>query len=284
MKNKYEKNNSTNKILDALEIGTGLMIIQAPMVNAFNQWSVVACRYDLSNRSAFQFIYEGRLNGTGSSLLNFRAGMAGHFSKEVPRIFFKSTGLYIYKPWLNTQLTPNYVDITFAGTLALAEIFINPADTWRVNNQAGTKLTYSMSSLYAGSLANGARQFGTWWGFSYSNHILNESLSNYTAIDPHSITGILIKSYPQAIFFTSLVYGIERVKNELQYNSPQKNQNLFVKKSPYLSAASKIWQQQGMHGFFRGIHPKILSNTISCIGSNFLLELGQKNIQRPGMR
>ena len=107
--------------------------------------------------------------------------------------------------------------------------------------------------------------------------MLDDGLSKHTNIDPHSILGISIKAYPQSLFFTSLVYGIERTKNELQYRqSTQKNEDYSLKLNRYRNAALSIWQQQGVKGFFRGFHPKILSNSVGAVGANILFELGKK--------
>lgn len=61
--NKREKNSTTRKILDALLKGGGLMFIQAPFVNALNQWSIVSCHCNLSDGAALRLIYRGDLSG-----------------------------------------------------------------------------------------------------------------------------------------------------------------------------------------------------------------------------
>lgn len=266
---------TTQKIMQAIKTGSGIMLAQTPVVNALNQMSVVACRRNASSRVACYMIYRGDLNGGISSLWNFRAGIGGHLSKEIPRLIFKPAGLYLFKPWLCTKMSPAQSDLAFAGTLSLTEILINPADTWRVNMQAGDKLERSFRRLYAGSLGNGIRQFGTWWGFSYSDRKLNTGLQNYTSIDPHSSLGISVKAIPQSLFFTTLVYGIERVKNEIQYNR-QNALNPTNRITSYRGAFHDVFHTQGWQGFFRGYPPKVLANAVLAAGATYLVEKGRQ--------
>jgi hypothetical protein len=280
--NEIKISSTTKKIINAFSSGATIMLIQSPLVNAFNQWSVVACRYNLSTLQAFRHIFYG--NAMQPSILHFRAGMGGHLSKEFPRVLFKSTGLYILVPYLSTQpLSPVTRELIFAGTLSSAEMIINPMDTWQVNVQAGKPLETSFRALYAGSLGNGARQFITWWGFGYSNRKLNELLPKYAQIDPHSPLGIGAKTIPQALFLTSITYGIERVKNEMQYNSRVYTDILGkdkTNKSKYVKAASNILLSQGFLGFTRGFFPKVGGNAILAAGSNILIEKGQQHLKR----
>ena len=79
------------------------------------------------------------------------------------------------------------------------------------------------------------------------------------------------------MFLTSLVFWIERTKNELQYNAenyPEASKNRYIK------AATTIWKEQGFRGFFRGFHPKVLSNAVAAVGASILVELGQKSMQK----
>lgn len=267
------------KIADSTVIGTISMLVQAPAVNFFNQGSAVAGRYNLSTIQAFRYIYQGNYHGgVANSFQNYLLGMAGHLTKEIPRVTFKAGGLYVYKPWLDTQLSKNYSNLAFATTLSAAEVIINPADTWRITSQVGGKLTYSFSALYAGALGNFCRQFGTWWGLGYSNDKLNSIMQKYTDIDPHSLTGVALKAYPNGFFFTTLVYGIERTKNELQFQAPPENNKLVGGR--YFKAAQTIWNTQGPSGFTRGFFAKTCGNAVLSAGAIFLLELGKKNVEQ----
>lgn len=269
---------TTRRIMNATTMGAGIMLLQAPFINAFNQWSVICCRYNLSDIQAFNTIFYGNVSGVQPSLFNFRMGMRGHLGKEFPRLFSKSTGLYVAMPWLHANFSPAVADVLFAGGLSCIEMLLNPFDYWRVTDQAQVGMRSAIRAFYAGALANGARQFGTWWGFSWSNRNFNTLLTTYTQIDPHSVLGIGVKVYPQAFFFTSLVYWLERIKNEIQF---KKETHVKTQGSQYWGTAKHIWNTQGFKGLFcRGFHPKVMSNTVAAVGAHIILELGLRASKR----
>lgn len=282
MSNTRNENSIGKKILSACAAGTGVMLIQAPFVNALNSWSVAECRMGVSGFQVVKAIYQGKVNGKmRPSASNFLTGIMPHFFKEVPRIGFKSTGLFLLKPRLDQQFAPRIADVAFAGSLALAELSVNPLDVARVRNQAGVRYTYTMQAMFAGSAANVARQFLTWWGFSYSSRITNKLINEHTNMDSRSLSAQFAKALPQSLFFTTMVYPfIERGKNAIQFGGHA----IDTKKSVYAQVNSSIYRTYGLKGFAHGFFPKVLSNALLAAGSNVLVMYGERSLSSPDER
>ena len=285
-----ESHNSVcNELCGAVLKGTGLMAVQSVPVIPLNRVSVVSCKENLSMIGAVGKIYQGKadLRSSSTKLMPsfkyFYTGASGHFAKELSRVWFKASGLFM-KPRLEkyfegSSLEKLKADISFAGLLSLAEMAINPADTLRTMWQAGKKFGdvpkgKKISHLYKGSSANGVRQFGTWYIFSRYNDRWSTALESHTSLDPHSISGIVAKALPQAFQITATVWGFERIKNEAQYHLTLTDQNKGV--SRYVTAFEHIIASQGWSGLLRGFVPKALSNTVLVIGANYVIEQGRK--------
>lgn len=222
--------------------------------------------------------------------------VVGHLPKEASRIVFKSTGLFTVMPWLNAHYEPGDAQLLFAGGMSALEMFINPVDKTRVDRQSGQPIKMSFNELYKGSLGNGARQFGTWYLFGQSNRMLNAALTEHTSIDPHSYTALLVKALPQSIAFTSVVFPLERIKNEMQFDGKSGDNRIqprtavevggnwleFIKgnerlRSSYVEAAKQIIKEYGVKELYRGAGAKTLSNAVLAWGATLLVELGNQN-------
>lgn len=277
------------KFVAAMQNGAKIMALQAVPVNALNRVSVVCCHNDLSMARAAQNILAGKIDGKAPSLIHFTKGMIGHVGKESLRLSFKAGGLVILKPQLEEHYREKCdrygslkASFLFSLTLAGGEIVINPADTWKTMLHSGKGVRSGLLPgqsvflhLYSGAAANGMRQFGTWMVFSTSESVCNSAMDKTTSIDPHSLTGIVVKSYPQSVLLTSVVYIFERVKNELQYHPALKEEAKRKKISPYRVAIEHIYDTQKARGFLRGMAAKTWSNAILVLGSNYLLEKGR---------
>jgi hypothetical protein len=272
-KDQDKEDSTTKKIKSSLMLGAGVTLVQSPVLTALSNMSVVAWRNKLSTTEALSFIYAGKVSGKGASAKNFCVGIGAHLGREAPRLLLKSTGLYMYKPWLDNQFPPFLANILFAGTLTAADTLVNPFDTWRVNIQAGIPLEKSLSRLYAGSLGNGLIKFGIWWGYSFSGRHLDDGCRTYTFIDPHSHIGITIKSIPQGFFLTSFLNPVECIKNELQC-SAEKTPSFGSK---YTQAISKVYKTEGFRGFFRGFIPNMGRCTVLSLGMNMLERSGRRH-------
>ncbi len=262
--------------------GTGLMLAQTPIVTSLNRVSVICCYSNVSMLESISQIYSGKADGIPkNSSLHFLKGISGHLTKETVRVGYKVNGIII-KPQIDQYfqsqpLATMKADLTFAGSLALAEMAINPADTLRTMWQAGEKMSSIpkgnlLSHLYKGSTANGLRQFGTWLGFPVSERVWSNVLENYSSLDPHLMSGIIIKSFPQSFQITGPVWIFERLKNELQYHVKLDHP---YKRFHYTQVLKHILDQQGCVGLTRGFMPKVLSNWVLIIGANYLLEQGR---------
>ncbi len=160
---------------------------------------------------------------------------------------------------------------------------INPVDTLRTVWQAGNNVTASLKPgqslarhLYAGSLGNGARQFFTWFCYAYTVKVSTDVMKSTTNVDPHSITGIFLRSYPQSFGLTTSVYLFERLKNELQYHPSLREKAMENRSYRYFTAFKHVIQTQGWRGMARGFYPKVLSNAVLIFGANILFEQGRK--------
>ncbi|MBS3903850.1 MAG: hypothetical protein KGZ39_00805 [Simkania sp.] len=282
-----------SKSLAALRNGAVIMAAQALPVTALNRVSVVCCHDDLPARKACQKIFSGQVDHSTPSMRHFGKGLTGHLVKESSRLLYKVGGLALLKPRLEREFqatsTPYgtlKASLVFSGALACAEITINPADTWRTVLQSGKTIKASLkpgqsalAHLYAGSAANGIRQFGTWWIFSMTESVCNKIVKKTTDLDPHALPGMIAKSWPQAAILTSGVYLFERVKNELQYRPFLREEANKTKDSCYAVAIKHIQKTQGYRGFMRGFAAKTWSNAILVFGANLLLEQGRRDLK-----
>ena len=269
----------------SIQTGGLIMLAQTPAVTAFNRISVVSCYHDLPMREAARRIFRGTIDSaTHPSTTHFLKGVSGHLVKEGARLVFKAPGI-VFKPQLDNYFkhTPRgklKSDLIFSGGLSLAEVIINPADTVRTMWQANKKIKQVekgklLSHLYKGASANGLRQFGIWLGFPASERLWSKALEDTTPLDPHSISGIVVKSIPQSFQITVPVWFFERLKNELQYH-PRLNET-GKKTSRYVSAFRHVIHNQGWRGIFRGLTPKVWSNAVLVMGADYLLERGRQS-------
>lgn len=238
---------STN-LIHSMMLGGTVTVATAPFINFFNRLSVASSRYNLTGKTLFKAIYSGELNAPPApkvpSYWNFNAGLRPHLAKELTRnLVFKSQGLAVYLPWLQSRFSPGMAAQIYAISMSVAEMAINPIDTWRVVRQSGDALIFSR--LYKGAVVNGVRQYGIWLTFGYNN-ILFDPVMKKNGVDPDSPLGIAIKAYPQATINVVSVYWLERIKNELQFGT-------LPKDSTPLDAARAIYRNYGCAGFFRGL-------------------------------
>lgn len=276
-----------NNIFDDQKIsvfvtGTEMMLAQTPLVHSLNRVSVVSCYRNVSARQAIFEIYSGIIDKANKeSPWHFGKGWTGHLTKEIPRVGFKVYGIVLYPRILNyyqgQPLEKVKADLTFAGSLACAEMAINPADTLKTMWQAGERIgdiprEKLWSHLYRGSLGNGLRQFGTWLNFPLSERVWSNVIDSCTPLDSHSILGIVVKSFPQSFQITGPVWIFERLKNELQYHAKTNNTD---KANRYVQAFKQVLSKQGWMGLTRGFMPKVLSNWILIAGADYLLEQGR---------
>lgn len=264
------------------------MLAQTPFVTPLNRISVVSCYLNLSMKESAKKIFHGKVDLVHQcSLRHFFRGVSGHLFKETARLAGKSTGL-VLKPQLDSHFGKSLSgklksDALFAGSLSSWEMVINPADTLRTMWQAGEKLRQvekgkRLSHLYKGSLGNGFRQLGIWLLFPGSERLWSTITEKMTPLDPHTISGIAVKAFPQSFHITAPIWIFERLKNELQYH-PALHQSATSYKSLYLTAFRSILQRQGWQGFLRGLMPKVGVNTILVIGADYLLERGRGHLQ-----
>lgn len=272
----------SSKILNGISQGVAIMLWQTPVVTGLNRVSVVSCYKNIPMVKSINQIYQGSVDSAKSpSIKHFLRGISGHLTKEIVRVSFKASGI-VMKPSMDEYFRNDIwgkikSDLIFSGSLSVAEMLINPADTVRTMWQAGEKVSdipkgKIFSHLYKGSGANGLRQFGTWLGFPTSERIWSKILNDTTSLDSHSIVGIAVKSFPQSLQITTPIWIFERLKNELQYHPDLMRDTT---KRRYVCAFNHIRSNQGWVGFVRGFMPKVWSNYILVIGANYLLELGR---------
>jgi hypothetical protein len=265
-----------DNIKQAWILGGISAIATAPFINPFNRASIVASRYNLTGIAIFRSIYSGKLDKKKPQLpgcSNFLVGIGPHLIKENIRcLLFKAPGLGVYLPWLQTQYSPHMATQLYAISMSVAEIIINPVDTLRVALQAGDPITTSFLRLYKGALLNGVRQYGVWATVGYNNMLFDPVMSRH-GIDPYSFEGIAIKAYPQATINVGVVYFIERIKNELQFDTLPDN-------SRARDAARYIYQTQGWAGFFRGFLPKTPAAAIQHFAACSLIAWGKKRTEQ----
>jgi hypothetical protein len=272
---KNSDSTSTANIIHALTWGGLMTLATAPVINLFNCASVMGSRYNLTGKALFNKIYSGDLpihQSNGASYWNFFAGVRPHLVKEFSRIGFKAPGLAIYMPWLQTQYSPHVATQIYAISMSMAEVAINPADTWRVVRQSGDPLVKSITHLYKGALLNGLRQYGIWASVGYNNMLFDPVLEYYQ-IDPYGPLGIAIKAHPQAAINVGCVYPIERVKNELQFGT-------LPQKSGLRDAIAHIYQTQGVVGFFRGFVIKTPGAAVQHAAALTLMAWGKRRIDK----
>ncbi len=264
-----------------VQTGALIMMAQTPIVTSFNRVSVVCCRYNLTMQESIRQIFRGTIdNAPKPSIKHFLKGVSGHLAKEFARIVFRGPA-FVLKPRVDHYFKDSSFgkmksDLLFATALSGTEIFIHPADTLRTMWQANEKISFRkkgiISHLYKGALASGARQFGIWIGFPFSERVWSKVIEDKTRLDSHSISGILIKSLPQSIQVTASIWIFERLKNELQYRPILNNEG---KKNSYAKTFEEILQRQGWRGLIRGFMPKVWSGTVVVIGANYLIEQGR---------
>lgn len=245
-------------------------LLLALPINSFNHISVAGCRYDFGFFGSTRLIYDGMKNKYTPGIKNFGHGLSGHFCKDIPRLGLNALNFYIFYPRLIKNFEPMEASLILATGCAAAEVAINPFDTWRVNVQAGEKLTFSLRKLYAGSFLGGVRLFCTWSLYGFFKHQYDPLLKKYE-IDPFSLKGIMIESPLLAITYTPFVYPLERIKNHLQYRAQ-------ILRAPFgqqtYLAAQEVIKQQGLKGLYRGMGAKFVVNTCFAFAGSMLSAKG----------
>lgn len=263
--------NHVDQVKSAWAYGIQNSLLLALPINAFNHISVAGCRFDIGFRASLYKIYEG-LKTPRPSALNFLHGLGGHFCKDIPRLGLNSLNFYILYPALIQRYEPMQASLILASLCAGAEVLINPFDTWRVNVQAGEKLTFSLSKLYAGCFLGGVRLFCTWSLYGYFKHHYEPWL-HQQQIDPRSTQGITLLSCMLSASYTPFVYPLERIKNHLQYRNPMLKTD-FGKQT--ITAAKEIIQTQGMKGMYRGFGAKVVVNSCFAFTGTMLSTKGME--------
>ncbi len=261
----------------------------APFINPFFQASVMACKEGGNARAIVNKMYQGSANEvTFSKTLvkpnSYSAilmrGIDAHLSKEFMRNATKGPGLYLYRPYLEEKYnSPGKVTIIYSGVMSVGEMIINPVDTWRVVRQGQSKMNIGFSSLYAGSLGNGVRQFLTWSGFTYCDQRMGHYLSAQ-GFDPLSYTNAALKAIPTGFAFTAASYPVERVKNELQLNYSRDYKDL-VFGSRYQAACKKVVGETNNPGkifsqIYRGAFFKACGNSVLSFGASVVVCYGKR--------
>lgn len=148
---------------------------------------------------------------------------------------------------------------------------MHPLDTVRTIRQAGEHLSAkkcTLSFLYKGAVANGSRQFVAWLGFPISERMASNIIEKTTSIDPHTLSGIGLKSPLQSLLMTSSFWIFERLKTELQCYP-----HLATEKTGRYQAALKhILKRQGCSGLMSGFPVKVMSNMFPIASANYLIE------------
>jgi len=261
--------------------GSIIMGIQTTGMHPLNRMSVVQSQTGKSISQVAKAIFSGKIDdpiNPKKSFVNLYKGISGHVLKETVRLTFKPFGVVFLIPELNRIFpsSPLKASLSFAAVMSIFEIIINPADTIRVRLQSGQPLKSlwpnPVKQLYAGSLANGARQFGTWGVVNFSGTHLDRIFSEHTKLNTRTIDGMVPKSCIQAVLLTTVAYPpFERIKNELQIHASLSKGTT----SPYKAAINNIFKRRGIVSFMDGFTPKILSNCIMVYGFNWLLENGK---------
>jgi hypothetical protein len=249
------------------------MLAQAPAVAGLNRISVVSCAQDLPSVKAAQAIYTGVVDAAPRpSPRYFLRGLSGHLMKETCRLMFRAP-LLVAKPKMDETIGCGRSDLAYAGLIVAGEMIVHPFDTMRVMWQAGQRLCAIQGSkflhLYKGAAANGAKQFITSLMYPSSERLSSQAVRQWTPLDPDSVAGIALKAPAQSLFLTSLVWGPERVKNELQYR-------LTAQRFGYWNGLRCILTTQGPRGFLRGFAPKWAANSFIIAGANILLAKGRE--------
>ncbi len=251
--------------------GMEVMAITAVPINALNTFSLAGSLYHVKGMlPAAEFVYKGRFPGAlGSNMKpntvrNYLAGMSAHLSKETVRGSYKGIGLGVLNPMLQSALPPHHAELAFAGTMSVLEMAIaNPFDFRRVCRQANENHPWTFKAMYAGAGLNGMRQFGTWWGFSYSTRLLDGEIKKF-GMDPNTYWALAGKAPFQSLFFTSLVYGLEALKNQVQREHARGG---FMSFRQVCQAALKTALHVGPASLFPGMAPKIAGNAILAFGA-----------------
>jgi hypothetical protein len=275
-----------------LVAGPVLTTLRIPIVTACYRISVVASCQDVKTLKAIESIYYRNVPGIDNlsrpSCLHFFKGAGGFFAKEFAgKMFLKPLGLF-YKPAIDRYFNSekSYVEtfksnLFFASFLSLMEIAINPLDLWRTILQSGQKIKNTVPQgksfivhLYTGAYANGLKHFYIWMSFAYSGKLSEKMLRTYIKIDPYSLYGIFLRSFPQAFLLTLPIYSVERMKNELQCKSLKK-----ISSSRYINAFWQIKNKYGLKGFYRGFSAKVIGNGCTMMTANILVALGKRHMQ-----
>ena len=257
---------SCRDIFYGMAYGGAFMVGVSPFVNYFNNVSVVATKYNYCWGAPYIQVFRGVGLASESSWKNLFRGLSAHYAKELPRLAFKPFGLYTLKPYLDDNFSEQQSAFIFASTLAGAEMLIaNPADSIRVQRQAGGIIDYSMQSLYRGAVANGVRQFLTWYTFSKVNGYLNKSLSK-NGIPENSLYASCIKGL--AVGFALVpIFPVERLKNEIQHQARGD-----VSES-YIATARKICLRRGARAMFFGAGAKCVSHSIQATAASCMVSM-----------
>ncbi|MBS0625953.1 MAG: hypothetical protein JSS32_07880 [Verrucomicrobia bacterium] len=274
----------SQKMWNGFLLGTQVMVVQTPLLNALNRVSAICCRDNISMWRAIDWIHEGAIDGMRKrSIAHFGVGMGAHLFRETNRVFFKSMGL-LFKPTLdehfrNSPYGKQKADWAFSGSLAVAEIAINPADTLRIMWQANENLSMvrkgeRISHLYKGAGANGVKQLGVWLLYSKSERYWSRVVVDLTGLDPGSPAGIALKSLPMSLHIGVPVWVFERLKNVLQMNPSLMHHTNT--KYRYVAAWRQVLGTQGAKGLLRGLAAKTLYTAFQAMGANYMLEEARK--------
>lgn len=273
----------SEKVLRSTAYGYLITGVTALPINFFNAHSTVATVYGIKGIAGTRFIYEGKFSGAmgsnmrANSLLNFLAGLKIHVVKEAGRGVYKGAGVGVWNPMLQSWLPKAHAELAFAATMSVLEMAVNPLDYWRVCLQANEKPLWTFKAMYAGAGLNGFRQFGTWWGFSYSTRVLDESMKEMK-MDPSTIYALAAKAPFQSLFFTTLVYGLEAIKTRIQY-AFARGGTTTVRQAA--QAAARTALTSGVSSLFPGMAPKIAGNAILAFGAALVPKLVSERMTPP---
>jgi hypothetical protein len=265
----------TDEFWDRLPTGIEIMLAQAVPANFCNQLSVHCCHHRVGTLHALRGIFSPRF-----SVERATKGLKPHTIKEGLRVGAKVLAAVhqhtITRQFPDTPLGRFFADVTFSGSLMAFEMFINPADTKRTMSQADQSLKTVtqghprqkinralIAHLYRGSLANGLRQGGIWYGYRPAERFWSRIVKDHTPFDPSALSGITARTLPISIQILTPVWILELVKNRLQNNPALYH---TTDGSRYLKALRDIYTEKGWRGLTYGYPPKIGNVCILVIG------------------
>ncbi|MBY0530282.1 MAG: hypothetical protein K2P51_08885, partial [Rhabdochlamydiaceae bacterium] len=269
----------TDEFWKRLPTGIGIMLAQAVPANFCNQLSVHCSHHKVNTLQALRDIVQ---SPSPFSPKLVTKGLKHHTIKETLRVGAKVLAAVhqhtLTRQFPDTPIGRLSADLAFSGSLMAFEMLINPADTRRTMAQADQSLRTVtqgqphqkvkgalLSHLYRGSLANGLRQGGIWYGYRPAERFWSKGVKDHTPFDTCSIPGIMLRTPPISIQILTPVWIFELAKNRLQ-NNP----SLYHKTegSRYLNALKDIYAEKGWRGFTYGYAPKVAN--ICILVSGFL--------------